>query len=130
MNIGFIPTSFFEEAEFAALDIQLGTTPDAFLQSIMPMLRLTGDNTEGALVSEDELISLGDERHAGLLIISDAQREGMFIVFAAADGVIAFVSAAGYPGELDGFQDIAFTVAATLEHSGSVDALIAEFYGS
>ena len=130
MNIGFIPAAFFEEGAFAALDIQLRTTPDAFLQSIMPMLRLTGDNVEGTAVSEGELVSLSDDVEAGLLILSNEERDGIFIVFEAAGGVFAFVTAAGYPGEGGDLQEIASAIAATLDYTSSAEDLMVTFYGN
>jgi hypothetical protein len=130
LNTGFIPASFFERREFADLNIKMGVDPGAFLQSIMPMLRLTGDSVESAVVNENELVSLGDKYEAGLLKISNEKREGMFIVFEAAEGVMAFVSAVGYPGELHSFLEIAFTIAASIEYRGSVENLITAFYRS
>ena len=129
MNIGFIPAAFFERGEFADLGIQLGAEPDVFLQSIMPMVRLIKDFAESAVVSASELVSLSDEVEAGLLTVSNDQREGMFIVFEAVEGVIAIVSAMGYPGEVDGFQKITFTIAANIEYTGSAQDLTAAFFG-
>jgi hypothetical protein len=128
MNIGFIPTSFFERREFADIDIQLGTVADAFLRSIMPMLRLTGDNTERTVVSASELVSLSDEVEAGLLTVTNEEREGMFIVFEVAEGVIAFVNTAGYPAEVVGFQEIAFDIAANIDYTGSAENLMTVFF--
>ena len=129
MNIGFIPAAFFQRVEFKDLDIQLGTTPDAFLQSIMPMLNLTGEYTERTVVSAGELVSLSDEVEVGLLTVTNEEREGMFIVFEAAGGVIAFVSAAGYPAEVVSFQEIAFDIAANIDYTGSAEDLAAAFFG-
>lgn len=130
MNIGFIPAAFFERGEFADLDIQLGTTPDVFLHSIMPMVRLTEDYKEGAVLSDSELVSLSNEVEAGLLTISNEEREGMFIVFEATESVIAFVSAVGYPSEVDGFQETAFAIAANIEYTGSAENLMTAFFGN
>jgi hypothetical protein len=127
--IGFIPAAFFQRVEFEDLDIQLGTTPDAFLQSIMPMLRVTADYGERTVVSDSELVSLSDEVKAGLLTVTNEEREGMFIVFEAVEGVIAFVSAAGYPAEVVGFQEIAFDIAANIDYTGSAEDLAAAFFG-
>jgi hypothetical protein len=129
INIGFIPAGFFQRPEFDDLDIQLGTTPDAFLQSIMPMLRVTADYGEATVVSDSELVSLSDEVKAGLLTVTNEEREGMFIVFEAVEGVIAFVSAAGHPAEVVGFQEIAFDIAANIGYRGSSNDLAAAFFG-
>jgi hypothetical protein len=127
MNIGFIPVSFFERGEFSALNIKMNSAPDAFLRSIMPLLRLTG-NKEATEVGEIELVSLSDKFEAGLQNISDKEREGTIIVFKVAEGVVAFVSAVGSPGEMGNYRKIIFTIAASIEYAGSAEDLMTAFY--
>lgn len=130
MNIGYIPAAWFETREFGRPDLQLGSTPDAFLRSVMPMLRLSGDYMEGTDLSNSELVSLSDDVDAGLLTVSNAERAGMLIVFEAADGVFAFVTVTGDPGEVDDFQEIAFALAVSIDYTGSADDLAAAFFGN
>ena len=127
ITIGFIPAALFAEKDFSHVGIQLEASPDLFLQSIMPMLRITGAET--ADVSGSELVPLSGEREAGLATIATLQREGSLLVFEAAEGVMAFVSTVAYPGELPDLQAITFAVASSLDYTGSADALTAAFYG-
>jgi hypothetical protein len=130
LTAGFVPVAFFERLELANLNSGVLSAPDSLLKLIMPLLRLTGDNMEDTIVSDSELVSLSDEVRAGQLIVSNEQREGLFIVFPVLDGVIAFVSAIAYPGELGGLQQIASAIAASIEFTGSSSDLMAAFWGS
>jgi hypothetical protein len=121
LSVGFVPATFFE-----LIEVRLGTTPESLLQSIMPVMRARSDNTA---VSEIKVVSVGGEREAALVMVSDDQGEGTFMVFAAAEGVIAFISAVGYPAEFEDFSDIALTVAATVEFNGDHKALWAAMLG-
>jgi len=125
LNIGFIPAAWFERN-----GIELGTTPDVFLQSIMPLLRPSEDNVESPAVSDSELVSLSDGIEAGLLTISDDKREGRLIVFEATDRVFVFITASGYPGEVEDFQEMALAIAANIEYTGSAEDLSNDFFSS
>ena len=88
-----------------------------------------GDEPADGIVGETTRVSVADGRDAGLLTVSDGGREGLILVFAAGDGVIALVSAEGYPGEMDAFEEIAYAVAAEVAFSGAQDALYGALYG-
>lgn len=125
LNIAFIPDLWFE-----GQGIELGTTPDVFLQSIMPLLRPSGDDADSPAVSDSELVPLSDEVEAGLLAVSDDEREGRLIVFEATDGVFIFITASGYPGEVKDFQEMALAIAANMEYTGSSKELGDAFFSS
>jgi hypothetical protein len=125
VNIGFLPFVLLQRPELKPLEIQLEAAPDVLLQSLLPMFRI-GDNV---ILGDTELVALGDGREAGMLTVSDEGREGMILVFVAGDGVVAFVSAAGFPGELSEFQEIAYAIAADVTFSGTQDALYAALLG-
>lgn len=127
ITIGFIPAALFAEKDFSHVGIQLEASPDLFLQSIMPMLRITGAET--ADVSGSELVPFSDEREAGLVTIATPQREGSLLVFEAAEGVMAFVSTVAYLGELPDLQAVTFAVVSSLDYIGSADTLTTAFYG-
>jgi hypothetical protein len=119
LNVGFLPFVLLKQKELRHLDIQFESSPDVFLQSLLPMFHVTGD----AATSDTELVPLSDERDAGMLTLSDGERQGMILMFVAGDGVIALVSTAGFPGELGEFQDIAYAIAAEVAFSGAQNAL-------
>lgn len=125
LNIGFLPYQLFRQREVVPLGIQFDATPDIFLQSLLPMFRFA-DTTA---VSEPELVALSDARDAALLSVADAGREGLVLMFIAGDEVVAFVSAVGFPGELDAFQDITYAVAAEAVFSGAQEALYGTLLG-
>ncbi len=107
--------------------MRLGATPQSLLQSIMPVMRARSDNTA---VSDIKVVSFSGEREAALVMVSDEQGEGSFLVFAAAEGVVAFISAVGHPAEFEAFSDIALTVAATVDFNGDSEALWAAMLGA
>ena len=129
LNIGFIPAAWFAMGEWEDVGIQLEATPDVFLQSIMPMLRLTEAYAEGAVIRDSELVSLSDGVEAGLLTVSYGERVGMLIVFETTEGVFAFVNALGNPAEVEDFQKIALAVAASIEYTDSAENLRDSFFG-
>ncbi len=122
LNVGFIPTMFLE-----LIGVGLGETPESLLQSIMPVMRTRNDNTA---VSEVQVVSLGGEREAALVMVSEDQSEGAFLVFPAAEGVIAFISAVGSPGGFEKHLDIALTTAATIDFNGDAEILWATMLGA
>jgi hypothetical protein len=80
-------------------------------------------------MGEAELVSLSDERDAGLLKVSDEGREGVVMMFTAGDSVIALVSTVVFPGEMGQLQEIAFSIAAEVVFSGAQDALYGALLG-
>ncbi|MCP4402882.1 MAG: hypothetical protein GY801_36970 [bacterium] len=122
LNVGFVPAMFFE-----LIGGRLGATPQSLLQSIMPVMRARSENTA---VSDIKVVSFAGEREAALVMVSDDRGEGAFMVFAAAEGVIAFMSAVGHPDEFEDFSDNALTVAATVEFNGDSEALWAAMLGA
>lgn len=125
VNVGFLPYALFRQREVVPLDIQFEATPDLFLQSLLPMFRLA----DSAVLSDAELVSLSDESDAGLLTVSDEGREGLILMTSAGDEVVAFVSAVGFPGEMGGFQEVIYAVAAEVAFSGAQEALYGTFLG-
>lgn len=125
LNIGFLPYELFQQREVKHLDIQFEATPDIFLQSLLPMFNTTGD----AILSDIELVSINDERDAGMLTVSDEGREGLILMFVAGDGVVAFVSTSGFLGEMAEFQEIAYAVVSEVTFSGAHEALYGRLLG-
>jgi hypothetical protein len=125
LNIGFLPYRFLETNELGSLDFQFEAPPDVFLHSLLPLFHISGD----AVMGEAELVSLSDERDAGLLKVSDEGREGVVMMFAAGDSVIALVSTVVFPGEMGQLQEIAFSIAAEVVFSGAQDALYGALLG-
>lgn len=125
INVGFLPYRLLQSNELRSLDFQYEAPPDVFLQSLLPMFR----TDEDLVIGDAELISLNDERDAGMLTVSGEGREGMILMFAAGDGVIALVSTVASPGEMGAFQDISYAVAATVAFSGANDALYGALLG-
>jgi hypothetical protein len=119
LNIGFLPYRLLETNELRSLNFQFDGSPDVFLQSLLPMFHIDDD----LVIGDPELVSLSDERDAGLMTVSTEGREGMVLMFIAGDRVIAMVSTVAFPGEMDQFQEIAFSVAAEVAFSGAQDAL-------
>jgi hypothetical protein len=129
LNVGFLPFELFRQREVVPLDIQFDATPDRFLGSLLPVFRVAED----ALLSEPKLVSLSDERDAGLLTVSDEAagegRDGLILMFSAGDEVVAIVSAVGFPGEIDAYQEIIYAVASEVLFSGAQDVLYRTFLG-
>jgi hypothetical protein len=125
LNVGFLPYELFRQREVVPLDIQFEATPDIFLQSLLPMFRIA----DSAAVSDPELVSLSEGREAGMLTVSDEGREGMILMFAAGEEVVAFVSAVGFPGELDAFREVTYAVAAEVAFGGAQGALYGTLLG-
>jgi hypothetical protein len=119
LNVGFLPYDLFEQREVKPLAIQFEATPDVFLQSLLPMFNIKGD----AVLSDVDLVSISDDRDAGMLTVSEEGREGMILMFESGDGVVAFVSTVGFPGEMADFQEVAYTVAAEVAFGGAHEAL-------
>jgi hypothetical protein len=128
LNVGFLPVALLQEKELSHLEIQVETSPDAFLQSLLPMF-LVGDQPAMNAAGEATLISLGDERDAGMLTFSKEGPDGSILAFTAGKDVFAFISAITYPGGLHEFQEITYAVAAGIAYSGSQDALYSKLYG-
>lgn len=128
LNIGFLPVAFFHEKEFSHLEIQIEASPDAFLQSLLPMFLVEGESA-GNVAGQAALVPLGDGRDAGRLIFSKEGREGLILVFKAGKDVFAIVSAVTYPGGLREFQETIYEVAAGVAYDGSQDALYSKLFG-
>jgi len=128
LNVGFLPLALLQDKQLAHLGFQFEASPEVLLQSLLPMFRI-GNDPAGSAVGEAALVSVGDGRDAGLLTVSDGGREGLILMFAAGDGVIAFVSAESHPGEMDAFQEITYAVAAEVAFIGTQDALYGALYG-
>ena len=128
LNIGFLPLALFQENQLAHLGFQLGASPEVFLQSLLPMFRL-GDESAAQAAGKTTLVSLEDGREAGRLTFSQAGREGMLLVFEAGNGVFAFVSALGFPGEMPELEGITYAVAAEITYQGTQQALYDALYG-
>jgi hypothetical protein len=125
INVGFLPYELFRQREVVPLNIQFDATPDLFLQSILPIFRVAGN----AVLSDTELVSLNDERDAGLATISDQGREGLVLMFVAGDEVIALVSAVGYPGDMAVYKETIYAIATEAVFNGAQDALFRTFLG-
>ena len=119
LNVGFLPYDLFEQREVKPLGIQFEATPDVFLQSVLPIFNIKGD----AVLGDVDLVSLDGERDAGMITVSEEGREGMILMFEAGDGVVAFVSTIGFPGEMADFQEAAYAVAAGVTFGGAHEAL-------
>ena len=117
-----------QENQLKHLDFQLEASPEVFLQSLLPMFRI-GDEPAGDVAGEARLISLSDGREAGMLTLSDEGGEGMILMFEAGDGVLAFVSAKAFPGEMAGFQELTSALAAEVVYRGTQDALYGALFG-
>jgi hypothetical protein len=128
LNVGFLPLALLQEKDLSHLGFQFEASPEVFLQSLLPMFRI-GNDPAGDVAGEAALVSVREGRDAGLLTVSYGGREGLILVFPAGDGVIALVSAEGYPGELDALEKIAYAVAAEVAFSGAQDALYGALYG-
>jgi hypothetical protein len=81
------------------------------------------------VLSDVELVSLSGAQEAGKLAVSDAQREGMVLMFPAGDSVISLVSTVNFPGEADAYQDTAYAIAAGVVFNGEQDALYGTLLG-
>lgn len=125
LNIGFLPYALFRQREVVPLNIQFDATPNIFLQSLLPMFQVADD----AVISDPELVSLNAEMDAGLVTVSGRGREGLILMFNAGDEVVVLVSAVGYPGELEAFQEAIYAVAAEVTFSGPQDELYGMFLG-
>ncbi len=128
LNVGFLPLALLQEKELSHLGIQFEASPDVLLQSLLPMF-LVGDKPAGNIAGEVTLISLSDDRDAGMLTFSEEGREGLILVFSTGRDVLAFISAASYPGGLNEFQEIIYAFAAGVTYNGSQDALYQKLYG-
>jgi hypothetical protein len=119
MNVGFIPYRLLQTNELRNLDFAYEASPDIFLQSLLPMFRLTGE----ADMSDVELASLGGKIEAGKVKVSDAGREGTVLMFPAGESVIALISTVGFPGEIGEYQEMTYAIAAEVAFSGAQDTL-------
>ncbi len=128
LNVGFLPLALLQEKELSHLGIRVEAPPDAFLQSLLPML-LLGDHPAREVAGEAELVSLSDGRDAGMLTLSEQGREGLILAFTAGKDVFAFISATTIPGGMNEFREITYAVAAGVTYSGSQDALYSKLYG-
>lgn len=128
LNVGFLPLALLQEKELSHLGIQVEASPDAFLQSLLPMF-LLGDQPAKDAAGESKLVSLGDGRDAGMLTLSEQGRDGLILVLPAGKDVSAFISATSFPGGMSYFQEITYAVAAGVTYSGSQDALYSKLYG-
>lgn len=122
LNVGFLPLALLQEKELSHLGIQFEASPEAFLQSLLPMFRV-GDKPAKDAVGKATLVSLGEGRNAGRLTFVEEGREGQILVFTAGKDVFAFISAATNPGGVQEFQEIIDAVAAGVTFSGSQDSL-------
>lgn len=125
LNVGFLPYMLLQQRELNSLDIQFDATPDVFMQSLLPMFRFAED----AIFNDVELISLTDDRDAGLMIVSNGEREGRILMFVAGDGVIALVSSVGYPDEMSEYEEIIPAIASEVVFSGAQEALYGTLLG-
>ncbi len=129
LNIGFLPFALFQEQALAHLDIQIETSPEVFLQSILPMFLVEGEPA-GNVAGQAVLVPLGDGRDAGMLTFSKEGRDGMILVFKAGKDVFAFVSVTTYPGGMVEFQETAYEVAAGITYDGSGSTLYSKLNGN
>lgn len=126
INVGFLPYRLLETNELRALNFRYDASPEIFFQSLLPMFQID----EAVTLSDPELTSLGEGIDAGLMRVSGEGREGMILMFLAGDRVVAMISAVAYPGEMDNFEEITYSVAAEVVFSGSQDALYGALLGS
>lgn len=128
LNIGFLPMALFEEQALAHLKIQIEASPEVFLQSILPMFLVDGEQA-GDAAGEPVLVSLGDGREAGTLTFSKEGRDGLILVFKAGKDVFAFVSVTTNPGGMIEFQETVYEIAAGITYDGSGSALYSKLNG-
>jgi hypothetical protein len=129
LNVGFLPLALLKENDLEHLGFQPEASPEVFLHSLLPLFRV-GPDPAADVVGEPQLVSLGDDRDAGLVAISAEGSEGLILLFAAGDNVVALLSAAGYPGELDAFRGITYAIASGVTYSGAQDVLYGALYGA
>ena len=122
LNIGFLPMALFQEKELAHLNFQFEASPDVFLQSLLPMFRI-GNESAVNFAEDVTQVSLNNGRDAGMLPLSEGNREGQILVFTVSDKVFGFVSASGFPGQMDDFEEIAYGIASNVTYSGDQEAL-------
>lgn len=125
LNVGFLPYALLQQPELRPLNIQFEASPEVFLESLMPMFRTADDLTFG----EAEIVSLSDDREAGMLTVSNEQSEGKILTFAVGEGVVAVVSTVAFPGEIRNFDEITYAIAADVSFSGAQDALYGALLG-
>jgi hypothetical protein len=128
INLGFLPLALLQENQLKHLGFQFEASPEAFLQSLLPMFRI-GDEPAGDVAGNARLVSLSDGREAGMLTLSNEGGEGMILMFEAGDGVLAFVSTKASPGEMAEFQELTSALAAEVVYNGAQDALYGALYG-
>lgn len=128
LNLGFLPVALLMEKELSHLGFQLDAPAEVVLQSLLPLFQI-GADPSGKVAGQAVRVSLRDERQAGLLTVSELDREGIILLFEAGDGVLAFVSTVAYPGEVTEFQEITYAIAGEVAYSGAQDALYGVLLG-
>ena len=125
VSFGFLPYNIVQAPQVASLHIQYDASPDVFLQSMMPLFRVS----DGASISDAALVSVSDTRDVGVINFSSNGREGSVLVFHAADRVVAFISTVGFPGDTEDFQATLNVIAASTEFTAPQNALWAVMIG-
>lgn len=128
LNVGFLPFALLKENQLKHFNFQFEASPEILLQSLLPMFRI-GDQQASNIAGETKLVLLSDGREAGMLTLSDENREGMVLMFVAGDGILAFVSVETFPGEMVDFKELTYALAAEVVYNGSQDALYGALYG-
>ena len=128
LQVGFLPHALLQEKELAHLGFQFEASPDVFLQSLLPLFRF-GDRPASDVVGAVSLVSVDEGLDAGMLAFTEQERAGLVLVFTAADGVYAFISAVGYPGEMASLQERMVAVAGTVSFGANQNALYSALNG-
>lgn len=130
MSVGFIPTLFFESDElFPGIDIKLEASPKTLLESILPIIRFSSSGRQSAPTGHAQLVTLSNGVEAGVLDLSSDERDGIILVYAITNDVVTFVTASGYPDEVD-IREVAIAIAGGIEFSGSTEEATRAFFGS
>jgi hypothetical protein len=119
VNVGFLPFTLFQRKELKPFDLQLQAPPDRILQSVLPVFHTKGD----AVLGEADLVSLSEERDAGMVTVSAGDREGLILMFSAGDQVVALISTVASPGEMSRFEDVTYRIASEVVFEGDGEAL-------
>lgn len=118
VNVGFLPSSLFQQRELKRFEISVDAAPSDFLRSALPAL----DIADGVELGEIEQVSLGD-RPAGRATVSTPDREGIIFTFVAGDGVAGLVSTVNAPGESARFDEVVSQIVESVDYGGDEGAL-------
>lgn len=114
INVGFLPFDLMRQRELVPLGIQFDASPDSLLESVLPMFHIQGAESIGAVA----LLSLGEDRAAGVAEISGEGQEGRVMLVTAGEQVVALVSTLTAPGEQDTYDEVVGEIVSSVEYEG------------